>query len=195
MKCYPILFSAEMVRAILADRKTQTRRVMKPQPGQLAGSDYVDGAWYAEDEYGDSHPIRCPYGEAGDRLWVRETWRAVELDSGLDGVLFRGDNQVANSNCKHGDKWRPSIFMPRWASRITLENVGVRLERVQDISHEDATAEGVEDVDHAPYGFPIHSYAVANFRVLWDQINAKRGFPWASNPWVWVVKFEVAEVR
>lgn len=175
MKEYPILFSSEMVQAILEDRKTQTRRVIKPQPPELWGGISEIAAMI-------NH---SPYGKPGDRLWVRETWTTHENDKGADCLLYKADVP----DPENYGPWRPSIFMPRWASRITLEVVGVRVQQVQDISHTDAIAEGVEDTDKAPYGFAVTSYAIANYRVLWNLINAKRGFGWAVNPWVWAIEF------
>ncbi len=187
----PILFSAAMVLAILEGRKTQTRRVIMPQIEwdeaiyQRRKSGTIDQFTFSE------FIQRCFYGEVGDRLWVRETWKCEELEPyGEDGVRFRADGvfrgiensreasqKWADAN-REGGKWRPSIFMPRWASRITLEVVNVRVERVQEISEEDAMAEGVTSP-----GAKLH------FRKLWDEINDKRGFGWDANPWVWVVEF------
>jgi hypothetical protein len=198
----PILFSGEMVRAILEDRKTQTRRVIKPQPVQ-----HADGEWHVETKptkSGYSHEramrnildIYCPHGKPGDRLWVRETWCCEELESGLDGVRYQADgkfieieNTVIASDAwleayfPAPGKWRPSIFMPRWASRITLEIVKIRVERVQEITTPDCYAEGCPDVieNQVPIGW---------YRELWNRINLQRGYSWESNPWVWVIEFK-----
>lgn len=174
MKERPILFSSEMVRAILDGRKTQTRRVVNPQ-SLLDNKTRVTACY------------ECPYGAPGGHLWVRETWRAVELDSGNDGILYKADNHfksIENSQAaadlwcdayadrKHGNKWRPSIFMPRWASRILLKVTDVRVERVEEISEEDAKAEGVEP---SIVGFDLdHLQHRAGFSTLWDSINDKR---------------------
>lgn len=201
MKERPILFSGPMVRAILDGRKTQTRRVVKPQPrqtpitnGSAVGSydvwpnndsclewdDVVaDTAYYVQAGF-------CPYGQPGDRLWVREAFATVESEApaaGMEpsiGTVYRASyDEQRDGQYLPGLTWRPSIFMPRWASRITLEVAGVRVERVQDITPEDAKSEGIE-----------HLYAPRNaFANLWDAINAKRGYPWESNPWIWVVEF------
>jgi hypothetical protein len=229
----PILFSGVMVQAILAGRKTQTRRVVKfgktifkgvtgqvqshyeykacypmPAGGFVFWSDPVGKAFSDRAYKGETGGYRCPYGEPGDRLWVRETWRAEELDdSGLDGVLYAADNQFlpientpeaadawgkAHFN-KHGNPygslaWRPSIFMPRWASRIMLEILNVRIERVQDISESDAIAEGAliayPQMQHNPQ---------AAFATLWDEINFSRGFGIEVNPWVWVVNLRCCD--
>jgi hypothetical protein len=191
MKERPIIFSGPMVRAILDGRKTMTRRVVKPQPKR-------QGPILAMDDL-----PRCPYGAPGDRLYVRETWR---LSAHLDGcspskawnadskqglvplaIQYRADSHVELG--AYGDKiswtwgrWRPSIHMPRWASRIQLEVTGVRVERVQDTSEADIIEEG------CPREYLLGSNW---FRPLWDSINAKRGYNWKSNPWVWCVNFEV----
>ena len=184
---HPILFSAPMVVAILEGRKTQTRRIISRQlqhPGWTAyryfGPSKNDPACRSMAiECGPDYPddnndqVLCPYGAAGDRLWVRETW----TQNYNQLIAFRADGEDANDM-----PWRPSIFMPRWASRITLEVIGVRVERLQRIRSEDALAEGIVPTD-SPVWFPVDE-----FQHLWDQINAKRA-PWASNPWVWVVEF------
>ena len=167
----PILFSGEMVRAILDGRKTQTRRVVKPQPPPLGGF------------------VKNPYGQPGDRLWVRETWA---LD---DKYYYRADGAVGD-RC---GKWKPSIHMPRAASRITLEITGVRVERLQEITISDIYAEGaITDEwlewrdDVSGVGMPAGS-RIENERdvweKLWDSINGKT-YPWKSNPWVWVIEFK-----
>ena len=222
MKERPILFSGEMVRAILDGRKTQTRRVINPQP-------IADGLYYEYKDIpwlktGDPFPFighLCPYGTTNDLLWVRETWRAVELDNGNDGILYKADNHfesIKNSQAaadlwcdayadrKHGNKWRPSIFMPRWASRILLDVTDVQVERIQEISDGDAIKEGIHDVCHCGDYVESHGYhsghgavsmpgwATENFSSLWDSINAERGHSWESNPWVWVVSFKVVKL-
>lgn len=211
----PILFSGPMVRALLAGTKTQTRRVLKVQPHEEAGSLMV-GPYHPTviDRHGDDQPgpeifgvysscgefgLRCPYGQPGDRLWVRETWRLWDGQSHvqgepldpdvLDGSLIGLDAQFLKSlpreyRADSGDDgpWRPSIHMPRWAIRITLEITAVRVERLQDISEADAQAEGCIDVDYSTG----RTYRAA-YRELWEQINGHGS--WAANPWVWVVEF------
>ena len=189
----PILFSGEMVKAILAGRKTQTRRVVKPQP-----INPIDGPGFSPVELNwrwDSENARvCPYGVEMDLLWVRETWRCDDEDN-LCGHRIRYESdgktqwlwpdtdfrKIANPTKK-----RPSIFMPRWASRITLEVTGVRVERVRSISEEDAIAEGVEP--------ELDWTATMKYAVLWDKINGKK-YPWANNPFVWVIEFKRLESR
>ena len=178
MKERPILFSGEMVRAILDDRKTMTRRVVKPQPEQDTDCPYHIGT-------GIERKARiCPYGKPGDRLWVRETFCDRNNNGEQIKPLYRSDGQ----EYQDGDgrlfepKWKPSIFMPRWASRITLEITNVRVERLQDISNKDIESEGA-------CGRACVTHRLT-FKQLWDSINSKRGYSWESNPWVWVVEFE-----
>lgn len=223
MKERPILFSAPMVRAILEGRKMQTRRVVKPlmnysgqQVGEIKKMDTPDACWFAIlAEYPNvGASFNCPYGVPGDRLWVKETcfiwgrWRKDGLPkSGRQRwgfkietphtVIFDPNHpQIARKgtpreNCMY---WRrPSIFMPRWASRITLEITDVRVQRLQEISGEDAEAEGVF-AHIAPYSLnkvyrdQRGTKAIEYFRELWDSINAKK-CPWTSNPWVWAITF------
>lgn len=203
MKERPILFSGEMVRAILDNRKTMTRRVLKKQPGS---HESVPGqAVIAGDE--SARIIDCPYGMSGDRLWVKETWKphcegpiSDEFPLGTcvkyraDGVCLKPtswtNEQGAWCEAREKDtKWRPSIFMPRWASRITLEVTGVRVEQAQNISEREAVAEGCQYCP--PVGCsPEKQTARQHFAQLWDSINSKRGFGWENNPWVWVIEFK-----
>jgi len=300
----PILFSGAMVRKIIEDLKTNTRRVMNPQPSAYVPSPNVHPAkhdsayfdsycnaektmanprgmsefwcWWTPDNRQGPDWIRCPYGRPGDRLWVRETfWCANEscdheYCGGCDlgsllplGKDYAEVQYVATPECcdlpilsgtetinpehsghthGHGDWWlgppsdwdghsdyhgtgmweflpttfttkHPSIHMPRWASRLTLEIVSVKVERVQEISEEDAKAEGVEpysmtqqDIDDlqisdvspnekelarlmGPGSFS-HKFT---FQMLWDELNKKRGFGWDKNPWVWCIEFKKVE--
>ena len=238
MATRPILFSGPMVRAILDGRKSMTRRVVKPQPGagnhiDCSGSrgwhlwwDVVDSPrWDVRQEYA---PLRCPYGQPGDMLYVRETWgtkRMVSLTqrrAPWDEVVYRAGRQVRASKDappgnfdtqtwplswsedKPDDRWRPSIHMPKWAARIWLRVTDVRVERLQEITEMDAKAEGFEDtevVGHSTAGRPFGdgftmgpltewTSASGNFARLWEALNAKRGYGWDANPWVWVVSFE-----
>ncbi|MES2355582.1 MAG: hypothetical protein V4568_14530 [Pseudomonadota bacterium] len=185
MKERPILFSGPMVRTILDGSKTQTRRVIKTPDNCVLwvgdkGTVKVD---VMQDGHLKAVTVHCPYGQPGYRLWVRETWQSNLMKKGC--VFYRADQADI------GLKWRPSIFMPRWASRITLEVTGVRVERVQDISEENSMAEGTgrwaaETVGHGEK-YICHRHA---FHTLWDSINAERGFGWDLNPWVWVVEFK-----
>lgn len=177
MKKRPILFNGEMVRAILAGRKTQTRRVVKPQPHNPGLQ-----AWLEEVSDGF---IRSPYGVPGDRLWVRETWNCIET-----GIKTQRQDWV-RYRATDGEElyWKPSIFMPRWASRITLTITGVRVERVQDISSDDCRAEGL--TPDSEISLLWRENIRDKYRDLWNSINAKRGYGWDTNPWVWVISFEV----
>jgi hypothetical protein len=172
-----ILFSAPMVRAILDGSKTQTRRAVKPQP-----------LWIAEPSIPfktpDADPkgiIRCPHGQPGDRLWVRETFFDATKLNELR-VLYRADDDRSRFG------WTPSIYMPRWASRITLGVTGVRVERLQDISEEDALSEGVHAGSWEYENGEGTESAKESFECLWESINGIGS--WESNPWVWVVEFK-----
>lgn len=174
MKEHPILFSGQMVRAILAGRKTQTRRVIKPQPIKLDDGRFILPL--------DQLP--SPYGIAGDHLWVKETFaRHPEFHHEF---VYRADAGGDYQGAAQGYfKWKPSIFCTRAASRITLEIVSVRVERLQDISEEDAKAEGCEP--HPPSVIDGKIYR-RPFNCDWEQIYGKES--WDANPWVWVVEFK-----
>lgn len=183
-----------MVRALLAGTKTQTRRVAKPVRHPDLGNVYAPGALVLEHE--PQHVIDrcCPYGRPGDRLWVREShwWFKDECDHETgyyppaltaDDVEYRADGESK----RHG--WRPSIHMPRWASRILLDIKAVRVERLQDINEMDAAAEGV--ATWAPGALSpdsLNADPSDQFRWLWTSINGPDS--WAQNPWVWVVEFK-----
>jgi len=192
----PILFSGEMVRAILDGRKTQTRRVVKlPHNNPLGAWEPTvvggKGVCYdkamtrpAPEEAAIWHTrtgdcLGCPYGQPGDRLWVRETF----VGAGNLGVLYAADCPRGTESGVEGG-WRPSIFMPRWASRLTLEITEVRVQRVQEISRGDAMEEGCPFANMADGPDPRDW-----FRDLWDSLNAKRGHGWDTNPWVWAITF------
>lgn len=181
----PIIFSAPMVRAILADEKTQTRRVCSGNWLRCLDPDDEDDRWTAT--------LACPYGWPGDRLWVRETLYTSDGD-----VFYRADDLAVDCDDQpETDHWKlsgqtiPSIFMPRWASRITLEITDVRVQRLQAISEADAQAEGVTAALFAQLwpSLPLPPAADHAFAHLWDSINAKRGFGWDANPWVWAISF------
>ena len=227
MKERPILFSSEMVKAILEGRKTMTRRVNSI------------GEYYIRDK-------KCPYGVAGDRLWVRETWGDLDYYQGNVAIHVLKDSNgvehdiVYSAECQgyfewtdevgfpeyrkdgtEASRWRPSIFMPRWASRILLEVTDVKVERLQDITEEDAIKEGMPDeypiapvycpncqgqgtcgaVHPVSLGYmeidcPECDTAKKKFKNLWDSINGrgrKPGRAWQDNPWVWVISFKVVE--
>lgn len=192
MKERPILFSAPMVRALLAGTKTQTRRVVKPQPMMVTNHRLAiwDGPSAALQQQRERMGRGCPYGQPGDRLWVRETWARDDEDGALfyrADVGLGGDADDWERNRLDGVpryRWRPSIHMHRRASRITLEITGVRAERLQDISEADAIAEGVKNSLHLPGG----RFAKENFAHLWWTINGDGS--WEANPWVWVIEFK-----
>lgn len=244
MSEHPIIFSAPMVRAIFAATKTQTRRIVKPQPtrqteaGGVAwdGPDNGLGGMYNRLVLDNSEGLggvleRCPYGVPGDRLWVRETftlencqevgWYEPPHTDGRplrthqhpdDGTWWEQPHYLAtdpapelvvdNDSGEPGCKWTPSIFMPRWASRLTLELTEVRVQRLQEISEEDARAEGMQfhdglGIGHSGWRHDLNYGSVEGtareaFAVAWDLINGKRA-PWASNPWAWCLSFRRVE--
>jgi len=188
-----ILMNSEMVCATLDDRKTQTRRIINPPPDQYEHAAIARPS--CDFVLRNGNHIKCPYGKIGDRLWVREAWavhfmyndlppREINKEGWIDAdsiwATAHGDEPFAGSCSKRQKgKNRSSIHMPRWASRINLEITDIRVERISQISEEDAIAEGIEKaVD-----------PIGTFRVLWDKINSKRGYSWQSDCWVWVVKF------
>jgi len=203
----PILFSAPMVRAILDGRKTQTRRVIKDGPkgdywSKPSCSGYPGDPWYVTANLTppSTHVFKtCPYGKAGDRLWVRETWTPSVEEDGQTVVkteppLYRAGNPVFAEGGPEDWRWTPSIFMPRWASRITLEITDVRVERLQEISVTDIRSEGISCPEHDfDSGFCSSECAALRraWSMGWDKINGKRkGCDWNSNPWVWVIEFK-----
>lgn len=190
MKERPILFSGDMVKALLAGRKTQTRRIITPE--------HIYTSMPVEEVFANMLPKHrdmalgwCRYGRPGERLWVKETFVAS-----VDGkITYRASIPYGNLDC-HFKPWRPSIFMPRSASRITLEITSVGIERLNDISEADAIREGIKPVS---FGITDHGYEWApdedgtttareSFTCLWESINGAGS--WAANPWVWVIKFK-----
>ena len=215
----PIIFSAPMIRALLDGSKTQTRRVVKPQPP----AHVIDFSTFHNPKgEGLAHfgfdPVKrelqdwfavCPYGQPGDRLWVREAFMHTPAEyepmMSMTVPLVRAETSYRAdfAGDSTGLGWKPSIHMPRNLSRITLEVVSVRVERLQDISEDDAMAEGIHKYPHqwrdceyplpdiayeaAPGSAMRHSSSVAAYRDLWEQINGLGS--WEANPWVWVVEF------
>lgn len=214
MKERPILMNAEMVRATLEDRKTQTRRVINPQP------DLPDG-WNTNSHVSDIADY-CPFGKPGERIWVRETcwiwgrwYKNGKTATGRQKWQFKANRTVAAhfdpNNAQNAIKgtprersayWkRPSIFMPRRACRLLLDVKLIRVERLNDISDTDAIAEGIryrhelDPCGSCHYQSQIEpnkgfNSPVAAFRELWDSLNASRGYGWDTNPWCWIIEFE-----
>ncbi len=248
----PIIMSGNHPKLILDGIKTQTRRVVKLpdapnhlgdwEPTFLGGDGTtrdsrgilvprIDGIWHTR----TGKFIKCPYGQVGDRLWVRETWRvesfmegepimfgykdgqtkecwdteSPDYESWEERVSIQSTEDAEKAHSKQGDdgvyhwdigqspcRWRPSIHMPRWASRITLEITEVRVERLNQISELDAFAEGCRNQvlsDFAPNFDIVVRPASEVFSELWDSLNAKRGYGWEVNPWVGVISFKVIE--
>jgi hypothetical protein len=197
----PILFTEPMVRAIVAGQKTQTRRLVNPKYSwdvdDSEGANKVYYPCYVTGEP-EAMEVPCPYGDVGDWLYVRETWSVVphvtedgpknKAKGDGTGVTWR----AAWDGNPSGFKWKPSIHMPRWASRIKLEIVRVGVERLQDISEADAYAEGVTIPDNykfASNGRPEdRNEARVTYEALWESINGAGS--WAQNPWVWVIEFK-----
>ncbi len=200
MKQRPILFSTEMVQAILAGRKTQTRRVVKPQP--IEGLEHVSGDLFFDKHTSGILPksFKCPYGKKGDVLWVREAFCYNDDDGYSSEFSYKADHPTAKG-------WKPSIHMPKDAARIWLRIKDVRVERLNEISEQDAEAEGIEQFTKDGVGFKygldgwhwsLHTGApfMCNnrrmaFYTLWCLINGEQS--WRANPWVWVVEFERIE--
>lgn len=235
MSVKPILFSGPMVKALLEGRKTQTRRVLKgvpsmpeanchPNSKQRHSKPYLDAycserrtaqnprgmscdwCWWQVDDRMCPPTFKVKHAP-GDVLYVREAWNGyIEKISGTTGAPFVSYRATDEGDYLPGMKWKPSIHMPRWASRITLPVTNVRVERLQDISEEDAKAEGAEEqfrtvvpIDGKPLGCkaPYHmpcSYR-AGFANLWNSLNAKRGYGWDANPWVSVTEWKEIHVQ
>lgn len=205
----PIIFSPEMVRAILDHKKWMTRRVMKPQPvGGIRYSIFTPSG--LEDLHGQA--IKQKY-YADNVLWVREAWRtndfqfidgewsaSIQFKADMaDGIRLRWREGDQNSYDRIG--WRPSIFMPKEAARLFLRVADVRVQRVQEIPNTDCIREGVNNeccrvcVHTGGSGCDQCNALWTQYRNLWDKLNAKRGYGWDSNPWVWAVSFEVLSER
>lgn len=208
MKEYPLIFTAESVRAILSGRKTQTRRVLK-NPG------FSDSAWFS----GTTHPrgdggivfgtrpylrvsyddekdmmgerVRVPGPVVGDRIWVKETWAVPGTVARSDDPVWQGMKVAYRAELDDGLSWRSPIYMPRWASRLTLEVTEIRIQRLQSITAQDAVQEGIIDTESGWDGNAY--YPLARFKSAWDSINAKRGYPWDSNCWVVARTFRVVD--
>lgn len=231
MNTRPIIFSGPSVPAIFNGTKTETRRVVRPRFAHQAGSLEITryGIEAVASRTGCMAVVPSPYGAKGDRLWVRETFGVIDLmlkpevsleaiENGDDVWMYGGTVTAEKVPAEHiiyradhdpstlAGAWRPPIHMPRWASRLTLQVESVRVERVQDITNDSATAEGCPGYSGpgvAPDYVPDAMTPREEFRELWDQINGRRtvknpatgvtrwcdAFSWANNPWVWVVAF------
>lgn len=226
----PIIFSAEMVRAILDGKKTMTRRVVKPQPHKKCSQAWISPdntlrftrPTLSKDICHESDSVRNPYGKVGDRLWVRETWiqgyddpliESEGDDENAVSIIYKADSKELYRPCSAevAEKWgywgtdsdtvtwKSPIHMPRFASRILLEITDIRVERLQDISEVDCEKEGFKFLPHTRICFsPKKGDGDSNkykkeFGKYWDTLNAKKGYSWASNPWVWVIEFKVIE--
>jgi len=206
MKEHPILFSTPMVRAILDGRKSQTRRMIKSQPQKNDNPDRLGVFWWKGSHGWDERQLipLCPYGQPGDILWVRETFLIEHVgDKICYDYKANYSNILADEVC-----WRPSIFMPKAACRIRLEITNIRVERLQDISEEDAIAEGIEpqgegwksyEIIHRgrhkgemnPHSIIPNKSPITSYRELWESINGLGS--WEKNPWVWVIEFKKSQ--
>jgi hypothetical protein len=200
IKMKPILFSSEMVKAIMDGKKTQTRRVLKikgcyPEGwanfrglqntlGYPASEGFI---WAGFGNEADPLYYRCPY-QVGMKLWVRETWKYADSDEYLYQQIPENVIYKANGSCQFVSRsWRSPYFMSRWASRITLEVTQVRVQQLDEISEEDAQAEGFEADKLAPQLLT----AKGRFARAWDSLNAKRGYAWQPGLWVWAITFKL----
>ncbi|MEZ1398133.1 hypothetical protein [Klebsiella oxytoca] len=214
MKERGMIFNAEMVRAILDGRKTQTRRIVKLQPDEDGLAKVTNGPWVDTSE----RNYRCPFGDVGDRIWVRETWAEAGA-SAPNLKLYRANypehvpSHYENVPPANEIRWTPSIHMPRWASRILLEITDVRVERLNAISEEDAQREGVHTEvwdqtvvarnyaardeffqfwsEDMPHYVEMNQLYRSSFRSLWESIYGSEN--WLANPWVWVIEFKRVE--
>jgi len=190
----PVLFSGAMVRALLDGSKTQTRRAVKVRCQEIGERD--DGSlwpWSENPDTAADHWHACPYGQPGDRLWVRESWKAHTTFDHLPPRDIPESHvwYLADDGYKAQSRTRASMHMPRWASRILLEIVAVRVERLQDISEKDARAEGVTIEERHMAGYCAGQFlppSIRAYRDLWESISGDGS--WGANPWVWVVEFK-----
>ncbi|HCT2314430.1 TPA: hypothetical protein OTQ90_003204 [Klebsiella pneumoniae] len=199
MKERGMIFNGEMVRAILDGRKTQTRRPIKWKQTRFTEiGEREDGSkwpWSEDAEHACDFWHPCPFGAVGDRIWVRETWARYNIDQNSYDIAYRA---TTPEDWPEEGRWRPSIHMPRWASRILLEITNVRVERLNAISEEDARAEGIIDGGCLNCGEP-EPCGCANpdpdatdaFAYLWQSIYGQEN--WNADPWVWVIEFKRIE--
>lgn len=196
MKETPILFSAEMVKAIRENRKSQTRRVIKPQPLFFTGRRYVFADETCPKKWEDCSDFisTCPYGQPGDRLIFLCTWAAPKEYDKVKPSRLPKDVQIWSLFDGEKPEWagrlRPGRFMPKWmrSQMPKGEILDIRVERIQDITEEDAEAEGVDPMTVLPGDQDCY---IGTFALLWQELNFKRGFGWEANPWVWAIRFNV----
>lgn len=209
-----MIFNSEMVRAILDGRKTQTRRIMAPQPaddierGIFPNPEVIGWKSSRRHKHGSTTAHFCPYGKPGDRIWVREAFRVHSRATDVATLVYKASERNSWTEQTHRvpvavcnkpatpEKWTPSLHMPRWASRILLEITDVRVERLNTISEEDAQAEGMELTGWRPtYSDPDSGGEVMtpydNFAELWSSIYGDES--WKANGWVWVISFKRVE--
>lgn len=204
----PILFSGPMVRALIDGHKTQTRRVVTPQPDwdHEVVETRLDGLTWPIGKYGQQcgGPIPLPRFAVGDRLWVRESigrrpasFLGVEATNGVETAFYKADDDdvIETAGFNVCPWWKakslPGMHMPRWASRLTLIVTDVRVQRLQEINEVDAWDEGVQDCGEIDGGRQISGYGKTLYANLWDSLNADRGYGWKTNPWVCAVSFNV----
>ncbi|KKN72350.1 hypothetical protein LCGC14_0411770 [marine sediment metagenome] len=220
MKEHPIIFSTAAIKAILEGQKTQTRQVIKPQPDIVADWLCWKGSLRCLEVNKELFAQLCPYGRVGDRLWVKESWRVIDVTTPVDNrivtIQYRDDSTFRLTNTElaynqqgiwvkvgyratYSRKWQSPQFMPRSVSRIDLEITEIRAERVQEITGEDACREGIVlpfrvygDGDSEYYESIANAY-ISHFCALWDSLNAKHGYGSEANPWVWPITFKKEE--
>lgn len=199
-----MIFNGEMVSAILDSRKTQTRRIVKGADGAVKFCKEWDingeeiFVVLGEKDHTGMNPvlgaISCPFGGVGDRIWVRETWARYNIDQNSHDIAYRA---TTPADWPEEGRWRPSIHMPRWASRILLEITDVRVERLREISQADAEAEGVGKLkkgfwkNYQPGWTEFQLTARGSFATLWKSIYGDES--WYADPWVWVIEFKRIE--
>ncbi|HBQ8835481.1 TPA: hypothetical protein L9C10_003936 [Klebsiella pneumoniae] len=209
-----MIFNGEMVRALLSGRKTQTRRPIKWKQSRFTEiGEREDGSkwpWSEDAEHACDFWHPCPFGAVGDRIWVRETWARYNIDQNSHDIAYRA---TTPEDWPEEGRWRPSIHMPRWASRILLEITNVRVERLNAISEEDAQREGVHTEvwdqtvvarnyaardeffqfwsEDMPHYVEMNQLYRSSFRSLWESIYGAEN--WLANPWVWVIEFKRVE--
>ncbi|UJL36155.1 hypothetical protein JK642_13505 [Pantoea agglomerans] len=225
MRERPIIFNADMVRAVLDGRKTQTRRIIQSPAKNMQASGHKvieyrepGDKWYGEHVFSmrnqsgtwcdytkEQFLAKCPFGAVGDRLWVRETFRVHSRATDVATLVYKASEQQSWTQQTHRvpiekcnkpavvDTWTPSIHMPRWASRITLEITCVRVERLNSMTEKDALAEGCLGGHDSIPGYQYSATPHEHFHHVWQSIYGADS--WQANPWVWVIEFKRVEVE